>query len=148
MLLYHFTAEEHLDQIMSAGLSKGDVPISERDGVNAVWLTSDKKTDGHGLSESREMTSDERSALSDLTGRVVPPGTRFADKRAIRITVKILQSDRKLKYWPKYAAKKLEPAWRAILNKTGGGKEKTWYLYFGVIPPDQFESVDDLRPPP
>ena len=28
---------------------------------------------------------------------------------------------------------------------TGGRKDRTWYLYFGTIPPDWFTEIDDLR---
>ncbi len=36
--LYHFTSLKHFDRIKNDGLTKGDVPTSNRDGVNAVWL--------------------------------------------------------------------------------------------------------------
>jgi hypothetical protein len=80
MILYHFTGLEYLDAIMEDGLSKGDVPTSATEGKTGVWFITDRKPRGHGL-----------GAEMDL-----PNGGRIANKRAVRITVAIPSSDRKL----------------------------------------------------
>lgn len=61
MILYHFTALELLDKIKAEGLSKGEVPITARRTTNAVWFTTDSNSDGHGLSDDRALSRDERS---------------------------------------------------------------------------------------
>lgn len=45
--------------------------------------------------------------------------------------------------WLPWARKRLSPEWLAVLSKTGGGdvKARTWFLYFGTIPPARFRSV-------
>jgi hypothetical protein len=48
MMLYHFTALEYLDAIKAEGLTKGEVPVSATDLLNAVWLTSDPSPRGTG----------------------------------------------------------------------------------------------------
>jgi hypothetical protein len=48
-MLYHFTARELLPGIARDGLSRGQVPLSPRQAINAVWLTTDGDPSGHGL---------------------------------------------------------------------------------------------------
>jgi hypothetical protein len=149
MILYHFTAAEYLDVIQRDGLSKGDVPLAKTQGINAVWLTTDSEPEGHGLTDGHVLTADERAAWGRVFGREPPPpGARFPNKRAVRITVKIPSSDKSLVHWPRWARKRLEPSWYDALNRTasGGrkGQERTWWLYFGVISPDRFAAVEIL----
>lgn len=142
MILYHFTALEYLDAIKASGLTRGDIPISRTEGLNGVWLTMDGKSDGHGLTDGGPV---DPAAFLSLTGRMPPAGLRYPDKRAVRIEVSILSTDRRLKHWPRWARKRLAPEWYDDLDATGGGKSKTWYVYFGAIPPEQFREVKILR---
>ena len=50
----------------------------------------------------------------------------------------------KLKHWPAFARKRLDPHLYANLSAAGGGERlaKTWYLSFQPIPPDQFARVE------
>jgi hypothetical protein len=70
MLLYHFTAANRLDAIMAEGLTIGDVPVDgpTAPGLNAVWLTTSKESDEHGLGEPREMTDLERENIRQWKG--------------------------------------------------------------------------------
>jgi hypothetical protein len=149
MLLYHFTAHERLPGILDGGLSKGDVPINgpTGKGLNAVWLTTDSTSEGHGLGKSGLMTDVDRHRIFQWKGEMPPEGTRWANKRAVRITVKLASQDRNLKEWLPWARRRLEPGWLAQLNESGGGsrKARTWRLYFGVIPPSAFVAVDILE---
>lgn len=120
MKLYHYTSNFHIEAIMQNGLSRGDVPITPTGlGENAVWFS----------------TSPEPTEQGWVEGSIV-------DKTQIRITVNIPLSHPNLKKWTKYAAKRLDPEWRSVLNHYGGGTEKQWYIYFGVVPPAQFVSID------
>lgn len=141
MIFYHYTAREYLDAILREGLTKGDVPMSSAagylaEGVNAVWFTTSREPSGHGLGEARPLTEQE----SRLAG--IAPGARWPDKRAVRITVKMPKD--KLKHWPSYARKRLEPRFYDRLSMAGGGEKKarTWYLSFSPIPPNMFAAVD------
>ena len=69
MLLYHFTAPEYIEQIKAEGLTRGDVPTSSTEGINAVWLTSDRSPDGHGLSDGQVLTDQERDIMERLKGQ-------------------------------------------------------------------------------
>lgn len=149
MLLFHFTARDRLASIMEGGLSRGDVPVNgpEGEGLNAVWLTTDRSSDGHGLGGSELMTDEDRLRIFRWKGEMPPEGARWANKRAVRITVKLPSSDAKLKEWLPWARKRLDPDWLAQLNEAGGGnrKARTWRLYFGIIPPSAFVAVDVLE---
>ena len=145
MILYHFTAREYLDSIRDGGITKGDVPLSPTEGRNGVWLASDKNPSGHGLSGRHVLTDEERAAHKKAFGQDVPKGAMFLNKRAIRIAVKIPRNDRALVHWRKWGKKRLDPKWYETLAKTGGRKDKTWFIYFGRIPPDWFVAIDDLE---
>lgn len=153
MLLYHYTAHNRLPSIMEEGLRLGDVPVNgpTAAGLNAVWLTTDRDSDGHGLGAgARELTENERRFMLQWKGEMPPEGARWDNKRAVRITVKLSSSDRNLKDWLPWARKRLAPEWLAQLTGAAGGqrKAKTWKLYFGVIPPSAFVAVDVLEPAP
>ena len=117
MILCHYTANEYLLSILEIGITIGDVPLTPTGGFNAPWLTSDCDPSGHGLSSY---------------------------KRAVRITVKIPPNDLRLKWWPKFARKRVEPSWYDALDRAGGGKSESWYIYRGIIPPSWFLSIEHL----
>ena len=58
----------------------------------------------------------------------------------------------RLAQWSKYAKKHLTPDWYAALvtaayaDGAAGGppKDRTWWLYFGAIAPEKFQSVEIL----
>lgn len=133
MILYHFAGQEYLDAIMEDGLSIGDVPTSATEGKTGVWFTTDQDPAGHGLDVEMDL----------------PNGGRVANKRAVRITVLIPSSDRKLVRWMKWGRKHCNPNMFDGLNRSGGGKCKSWYIYFGAIMPDQFSNIEflTLTPP-
>lgn len=113
MLFYHFTCLQHLALIAGQGLSKGDVPTSRTEGVNAVWLTASPFPDGHGLDGG------------------------IADKRRVRLSVDLPSDDPALRRWRDWAGKNgVAQEWYRTLDRAAGGGSKTWWLYFGVIPPN------------
>ena len=145
MLFYHFTAANRIDSILAEGLTKGDVPVNGpyAAGENAVWLTTSKQSDEHGLGVPREMTNAEREDIERWKGAKPPIGTRWDDKRAVRITVKLKSTDRALKRFMPWARQRFDADWLDLLLRAGGGKRcaDTWWLYFGVIEPSAFAEV-------
>jgi hypothetical protein len=147
MLLYHFTALEYLDAIKAEGLIKGEVPVSPTELLNAVWLTTDPSPKGHGLIDGRLLTAQERFAEYQRCGFMPPAGARFPNKRAVRIAILIPSSDRNLYHWPKWGRKRMTPDCYERMDRVGGGKSKTWWIYFGVILPRSFRTIEILTPP-
>ena len=121
MRLYHFTTVLHLPSIMCDGLNRGDVPLSPYKFKNAVWFTTEPDA-GQGSDHG-------------LMGIV--------DKRAVRITVDIDPKNNRLERWD-IAAKRLNigVGWLKVLDMTGGGQSRTWWLYWGAIPVNDFFSVE------
>jgi hypothetical protein len=70
----------------------------------------------------------------------------MVNKLAVRIRVKIPPNDTRLVYWPKWAKRRLAPYFYDVVAQTGGNMDKTWWLYWGVIPPAWFISIDILEP--
>ena len=87
MILYHFTAEEYLDSILSAGLTRGEVPLSATDVLNAVWLTSDRNPSGHGLTNGGVLSAEERRAFLKIHGKALPIRS-IHDGRKILVTMR------------------------------------------------------------
>jgi hypothetical protein len=142
MIFYHFTARESLPAIAKEGLWKGEVPITSRaeDCLNAVWLTVDANPDGHGLTSGRTLSVKEKIIL----GLPTDAKASFPDKRAIRFKIAVPTTDRRLVHWPGWGRKRLKHSWYETLARTGGGKEKTWWLYWGVLPPVSLCDATDL----
>ena len=140
MILYHFTCEQHLDRILRDGLTRGDVPTSVTDGRNGVWFTTSPAPQGHGVFADGAVSREIRAETAKLIGRVVPEGSKYADKTAARIEVVISSHDPRLVSWAKWGRKHCEISMFSALNRTGP-EWKTWFIYFGTIPADRFGSV-------
>jgi hypothetical protein len=142
MIFYHFTGREYLPDIARDGLCKGEVPITQRaeDCLNAVWLTTDLNPDGHGLCDEHIPTVDEKRRMGVPADKIV----KFPNKRAIRFKILIPTKDRNLMHWPAWGKKHLHRNWYDALSKEGGYKQKTWWLYWGVIPLRSLPDVTDL----
>lgn len=118
MNFYHFTSAVHLRGIARYGLTVGDVPTDIRRflGRVGIWLTTSPAAGGHGL---------EGSAFS---------------KTEYRLTVEIPEASNNLHRWLEWAktnvtAETIELLHRAAAKHAGEGPE-SWYVYFGVLPPD------------
>src|SRR5262249_26234750 len=145
MVLYHFTCAEFLKSIMRHWLCRGDVrtkkigPLYE---TNAVWLTTDPQPKGHGLGLPGALTEEDRLRHFEAFGTMPPKGSRYPDKRAVRITVNIPKGDPRLQRWTRWARKHCEPGVYDNLARADGSGHKTWWLYFGPIAPNQFRDID------
>jgi hypothetical protein len=147
MIFHHFTSAEFLDEIMAEGLRLGDVPLSATEACNAVWLTTDRNPEGHGLSEAGMLSEHEIQTIAKIKGiplSRMPRKLGTLNKRAVRITIKIPTTDRALFHWPRWGRKRLDPDWYDTLNRTGSRKANSWWIYFGTIPPDRFLAVEGL----
>jgi hypothetical protein len=146
MLLHHYTAHECWPSIANEGIKWGEVPLSLHEWLNAVWLTSDKSPAGHGLSHARPATPEDARFLGIPWSKELV----WPNNRAVRLTVKVPRGDRALVPWTPWGRKNLDPKWMAALERTGGGRAKarTWFIYWGVIPPAWIVEKTDLVPPP
>ncbi len=131
MIFYHYTAIEYLDAIMDEGLSRGDGPTSARGGKNGVWLTTDHDPTGHGLSD----------ASNSRTVPVLRTRGLCASPSRSRAAIGVLLSG------VNGAANIARGGLFDSLNKSGGGKHATWFIYFGIIAPDRFSNIEFLQPP-
>lgn len=150
MLLYHFTSTQSLPGIQSGGLSRGMVPVGPARGLNAVWLTTDPGLSGHGLQAGGAMMTDaQRLQAREWSGILPPPGSRYPKEASVRITVDLDPRDRNLHEWLPWARRHLSPEWLAQLHPVAGGnlrQAKTWRLYFGIIPAEDFVAVEKAAP--
>jgi hypothetical protein len=140
VIFYHFTGTEYIESIKAEGLTTGEVPLSAGERLNAVWLTTDRSPEGHGLGDGWRPTEEMRRMYN------LPPKTVFPDKRAVRIT--LVWPRGKVIPWLPWARKRLESDWFDRMVRTGGGmkKAKTWFLSWQPIPPSAFREIENLRP--
>jgi hypothetical protein len=125
--LYHFTWEGVLPAILRDGINRGDIPLTPAwppppdEQLSAPWLTTDNRPDGHGLEG-------------------VYPG--FPDKKQVRITVDRAKLDiERLFRWSAFADDlNIDREWRRVLER--GRKPNSWLIYFGIVRPETFVTVD------
>ena len=117
--LYHFTSLSHLPMIQEGGISRGDIPISQKISLKAPSFTSDNNRNRQGWS----------------IGSAV-------DKLQVQISVEIDEDDPNLWSWSELVNKyKIKKKWINILA-SGGSDPNTWYIYMGVIPPSMFTNTE------
>lgn len=122
MKLYHFTAEEYVEEIKTHGILLGDVPTSPLDGFNAPWLTSDPFWQNQGWREGSTI-----------------------NKVAVRLTIEIPDEEleKKLFYWPKVAKMlNMSKEWYWALDEAGGRGSSKWYIHLGTIPPERIKKIE------
>jgi hypothetical protein len=121
MTLHHFTTTLLLPSIFAEGLSLGDVPTSETEGENAVWLTVDHRANAQAW------------ALGS-----------GANKQEIRLTLEIDPSDPLLVKWTDFAATRVDPRFYSLLDLAGKRRSGDWYLYCGTIPWNRVVAVKNM----
>ena len=140
--LYHFTALEYLDSILSEGITRGDLPLSPTRQGRAVWLTQNANPIAQTWTPEGEqlLTAEERAAHEYAFGTPPPPGAKVADKRAVLIAVDVPSGDRLLYQWLRYARLRgVKREWLRALNSS-----PDWYIYRGAIPPEWFVEVEAI----
>jgi hypothetical protein len=139
---YHFTAKEYVPSILATGLTKGDVPTGLTTGKNAVWLTTTSDPEGNGLYVGGMMTDEDRIIHHRLFGVMPPPGARYPNKLAVRITIDEVPDSSLLRRWKRWGPANCTPDMLDRLHRANGANHRTWWLYFGTIPPESFSSVE------
>jgi hypothetical protein len=151
MPLYHFTSRDHLPSILQTGLCRGSIATSPATRVHAIWLTSDPGGDGHGLGSGGDfLTDDQRRQALEWSGLLPPEGARFAKPADLRLTVDIGPGDGNLHAWLPWARRNLSSEWLARLHPVACAnlhKAKSWWIYFGVIPPSALLAADPVEDP-
>ncbi|WP_380784850.1 hypothetical protein [Sphingomonas sp. R86521] len=147
MILYHFTSREAVESIMAERLNRGEAPINDHRVEKAVNLTTDKSPKGHGLDLGGHVVIEEESKAYSANRFDIPAGTVFVEKRAVRITLKLPSSNPRLTTWRSWSRKHCKDGYAERLEKaaeTCRSKAKTWWLYFGTIPPSAFLNIEFL----
>ncbi|GJE00914.1 hypothetical protein [Methylobacterium isbiliense] len=124
MILYHYTAPQHLAGIAKHGLTVGDVPTDLRryKGRVGVWLTTSPEATGHGLAGSS------------------------ISKRRYRLTVDVPPSA--VVKWAEWAPGNVTPETFENLKRCAGSdgpsQWETWFVCFGVVRPAAIVACRDM----
>lgn len=127
MILYHFTSPGHLRGIAIYGLTVGDVPTDRKRqrGRIGVWLTSSESPGGHGLHGSG------------------------VDKTSYRLSVSVDEGSPSLHRWLDWVHGNVTTDTIDALHKaaaqTEGDGPSTWFVYFGVLPPESIVDCVSVR---
>lgn len=140
MILYHFTTITNAEAIHQQGLMRGRVDLSHdpQDYVHAISLTSSPTPVGLGIDQGSDtLTDDERRRYYEQTGAMPPPGAKFADFTAVRITLNLERADFRLVRWFHFR-KRILPS--RLVQLEQGCNPSTWWVYLGRIPPRRFQA--------
>lgn len=139
--LYHFTTLGNFKAIQREGLTRGRVELSHdpQEYVDAICLTDSSVPKGHGIDLGpATLTDSDRLGIRERTGWLPPKGARFGDPTAVRITLQLERSDLALIRWYDFRSRVL-PSRRKELER--GCRVSTWWVYLGVIPPENFSAI-------
>lgn len=114
MRLYHYTCLFHLPPILQEGLKDGEIPVSATESAVGPNLTG------------------------SLNSLLQHWAVGLLDKTKVRITVEVDEADPKLKKWKSLV--KGSRQWIKALDPYGQGK--FWWVYFGIIPPSSFRTIE------
>lgn len=130
--LYHYTSEFHLPLILTTGFLKTTEsnigspslemrPYGEHVGPDVVWLTDVPNVrNGHGLAM---------------------PDASYPSKYAVRFSLNVPDAIP----WAKFASDHgINRRWYDLLNKTGGGTARHWWVSPRSIYAPEWQSVDLL----
>ena len=127
--LFHYTSVFHAPLILEQGISRGEVPVSHTESTTGVSLTRD------GIARRQAWC---RTTRMICGGDVLP-----VDKTAVRLTVQIPDDDPRLLPWKEAACRLgVTTSYYRELDASGGGGDRDWYVYFGVIPPEWITRVE------
>jgi hypothetical protein len=126
-----------------------------------VWLTTDSSPDGHGLPTGKtRISAAEKAYVERAFGQSFKSDVTL-DKTKVRVKARLATGDRRLVSFEKHCASYERPHFAKIMGlsarfdlqslsdaelkrvyETARTKEKTWWLYAGVIEPEDFVAVD------
>lgn len=167
-VFYHFTGVPMLHSILcSQGLNQGYIELSDGQFLRGYpWVTTSPLPYGHGLTNGKESITERNEDFLRRAGKLsknkVLLGTH--NKQVIRITIDgewLKGQDEFISYvklmkklnQPKDFVKRIGVAGLIDISglnekklnrwmKSDKTKEKTWYVFGGVIPLEQFISID------
>jgi hypothetical protein len=163
MKLYHYTATSLGESILSSDISKGHLMHSDgRMSQGVVWLTTDPRPGGHGLTLGNErLTQSQVRHLQRVQGGPLRNHLTL-DKTQLRITVELDPAQRRnlvafTDYAKEYESKEYAK-WYGVsclvdmkstpdkeikrLMRVAQTKERTWWLSFGPVSPAEYVGVE------
>ncbi|KJF70127.1 MULTISPECIES: DUF4160 domain-containing protein [Rhizobium/Agrobacterium group] len=162
MILFHHTSVSLAEGILASQLNQGHVTRRSGEPLrDVVWLTTDERHEGHGLTTGEQLDPVHRSYVEKVEQTKLRQGRVWtADKTRIRIKVKIPTRDRKLFNYSAWSRKNDGPRFAKFMGLScvesvaglnaselervmlmTATKEETWYLSFRPIDPKEFEEV-------
>jgi hypothetical protein len=163
MKAYHYTAVSLSEAILSSSIREGHLMHS--DGAmthNVVWLTTDERPYGHGLTLGSEKLNASQIAHQERVIGGPLRNARTLDKTQLRIGLELDASSNPglisfMNYCKTYESKTFA-RWMGLscivdmntvpekelkrLARVAATKESTWWLSFSPVPPETFISVD------
>ncbi|QTG17282.1 DUF4160 domain-containing protein (plasmid) [Agrobacterium tumefaciens] len=162
MILFHHTAVSFAEGIFTSQLNRGHVTRRVGEPLrDVVWLTTDGKHDGHGLTGGEQLDQVHRTYVEKVEQTKLREGKVWtADKTRVRIKVKVSSRDRKLFHYSAWSKKHDGPLFAKMMGlscvktitdlstselhrlmASAATKEDTWFLSFRPIHPGEFEEV-------
>lgn len=132
VILYHFTCQENLSDILVDGFLEPSESLISRNkehaGPDVVWLTSSPSLP--------------RVGGEDAANRMDLVGSQF-DKTAIRFTVRLHK--RSVFRWRKWAESRgIERSWADTIASSGVNT-KSWWVVEGRVLREQWTEIRDMR---
>lgn len=93
MRLFHYTSAALADAILISDLSRGHMNTPEGIIGPVVWLTTDPKAEGHGLTNGAETLTDRNIAYLEKVQGKKPKNRKTSDLTKIRLTFDIPEDD-------------------------------------------------------
>ena len=93
------------------------------------------------------MTDHQREQAYEWSGIMPPPGSRFPKDAHVRISAEIDDDDPELHKWLGWARRRLPQELLWLIHPPGSDSQrqaKSWFIYFGVIPPSAFVAIDEV----
>ena len=137
MILYHFTTEDKLPSIERQGLmpQPGDHMTG---GAERVWLTAQPDL-SLTPREAKQLFDHGQHELDRDKGRFVPLRTWITTtpgKRFMRLSLRLRSNDRRLHRWAAWSGRK-----QLGLDLRSLAYARLWYVYTGMIRPDQISEI-------
>lgn len=151
MRLYHYTSAVLADGILLSSLSIGHMNFMGTIIRPVVWLTSDPKAEGHGLTNGTEKLNESNAAYTEKASGARAKNRSTHNKRKVRLTFDIpseemMQLQRFVEYCERtpngkqfakrtglscyFELNKLTSERLKLLMKSRPTKEKTWWISF------------------
>lgn len=163
MILYHYTSVSLAEAILSSAISKGHLVQSDGGILQpVVWLTTEPRAWGHGLTTGSERLTSSEVAFSERVQGGPMRNYKTVDKTRMRLAVEIVPANsprlmsfmdyartyeskafaKRLGISAQYKLDKLSPKDYHRLSRTAKTMESTWWLSFEPVPASALVTVD------